>query len=78
MQQFARRSFLGAACVACGGAHLGFHATPVQAQAPAATAPAAGAAGAVRTSRWGPRDEIGAANQPAHPAEGPGGGAPDP
>jgi kynurenine formamidase len=62
MQQFARRSFLGAACVACGGAHLGFHATPVQAQAPAATAPAAGATGAVRPSRWGPQDEIGAAN----------------
>jgi kynurenine formamidase len=62
-----RRAFLGVACVACGGAHLGFHATPVQAQQPPAPPAAAGAAAAAQRrdwfpSRWGPQDEIGAAN----------------
>ena len=32
MTTFSRRGLFGAACLACGGAHLGFSATPVQAQ----------------------------------------------
>lgn len=78
MQGLSRRSFLGAACLACGGAagHLGFHATPVQAQTaqpPQAGQPqatdavpggvaAAGEQQAWFPSRWGDADEIGAAN----------------
>jgi kynurenine formamidase len=65
MTGLSRRGFIGAACVACaGGGHLGFHATPVQAQV---SPPAAGTAAAPGgqnwfPSRWGPNDEIGAAN----------------
>ena len=38
MKTLSRRGLFGAAgCIACGAAHLGFSATPVQAQAPAAS-----------------------------------------
>ena len=55
-----RRGFFGAACFACGGAHLGLQATPVQAQqAPRWSPPAA----AQRCpSRWGPNDRRGSMN----------------
>jgi hypothetical protein len=32
MRTLSRRGLFGAACLACGGAHLGLSATPVQAQ----------------------------------------------
>jgi kynurenine formamidase len=35
MKTLSRRGLFGAACLACGGAHLGLRATPAQAQAPA-------------------------------------------
>jgi hypothetical protein len=41
MKTLSRRGLFGAAgCIACGAAHLGFSATPVQAQAPARIGPA--------------------------------------
>ena len=59
MNVFSRRGMLAAACLGCGGAHLGLRATPVQAQTPAWSPPAE----AQRCpSRWGAADRRGAMN----------------
>ncbi len=50
MKTLSRRGLFGAACLACGGAHMGLTATPVQAQqtwSPPAAAQRC-------PSRWGP------------------------
>ncbi len=56
MQAMSRRHLFGAACAGCVAVQQGLTATPVQAQA------GGGAVPAIRTSRWGPDDQIGAAN----------------
>lgn len=59
MTSFSRRGILAAACLGCGGAHLGFQATPVQAQTPGWSPPAE----AQRCpSRWGAADRRGSMN----------------
>ena len=64
MHRLSRRHLLGGLCGGCIAVQQGgLRATPVQAQTGGAAAPATAAAGApVRESRWGPQDEIGAAN----------------
>jgi kynurenine formamidase len=57
MNGMPRRHVFGAVCGGCLAVQQGFRATPVQAQAGAAAS-----AGAIRTSRWGANDQIGAAN----------------
>ncbi|MBV1797576.1 cyclase family protein [Siccirubricoccus sp. G192] len=61
MKTLSRRGLFGAAgCLACGGAHLGLTATPVQAQGAAGWSPPAAAQRC--PSRWGPNDRRGAMN----------------
>ena len=65
MRTLSRRGLFGAACLACGGAHLGLSATPVQAQPQ--PQPQAGGwrpppAGQRCPSRWGADDARGAMN----------------
>lgn len=61
MTGLSRRAFFGAACIACGGAHLGLQATPVQAQqaTPRWSPPPASQR---CPSRWGPNDRRGSMN----------------
>ena len=57
MKKLSRRGlFGGAGCIACGAAHLGFKATPAQAQAPAAVGGGSSPPEAAQRcpSRWGP------------------------
>ena len=65
MKTLSRRGLFGAAgCIACGAAHLGFSATPVQAQQQqqqgAGWAPPASAQRC--PSKWGPNDRRGSMN----------------
>jgi kynurenine formamidase len=64
MKTLSRRGLFGAAgCIACGAAHLGFSATPVQAQAPAASGGWRPPESAQRCpSKWGPNDRRGSMN----------------
>ena len=58
MKTFSRRGLFGAACLACGGAHLGLTATAVQAQQSWSPPPS----GQRCPSRWGADDRRGAMN----------------
>jgi kynurenine formamidase len=58
MKTLSRRGLFGAACFACGGAHLGLTATPVQAQQAWSPPPASQRC----PSRWGPNDRRGSMN----------------
>jgi kynurenine formamidase len=57
MKSLSRRGFLAAACMGCGGAHLGLRATPAQAQGWSPPA-----AGQRCPSRWGANDRRGSMN----------------
>jgi len=62
MHRLSRRHLLGGLCGGCAAVQMGLRATPVQAQG---TAPGGSVAGGQQgwfPSRWGPDDEIGAAN----------------
>lgn len=60
MPNLSRRGFFGAACLACGGAHLGLTATPVQAQTTPGWSPPP--ASQRCPSRFGPNDRRGYMN----------------
>jgi kynurenine formamidase len=65
MKTLSRRGLFGAAgCIACGTAHLGFSATPVQAQTPAASGGGwrPPEPGQRCPSKWGPNDRRGSMN----------------
>ncbi len=62
MRTLSRRGLFGAACLACGGAHLGLTATPVQAQQQQAPGWRPPASAQRCPSKWGPNDRRGSMN----------------
>jgi hypothetical protein len=63
MKLLSRRGLFGAAgCVACGAAHVGFSATPAQAQAPAGGGWSPPESAQRCPSKWGPNDRRGSMN----------------
>ena len=62
MKTLSRRGLFGAACLACGGAHLGLSATPAQAQQQPSTGWRPPPSAQRCPSRWGPNDRRGSMN----------------
>ncbi len=62
MRTFSRRGFLGGACLACSGAHLGLTATPVQAQQQQGAGWSPPPSSQRCPSKWGPNDRRGSMN----------------
>lgn len=62
MKSLSRRFLLGAACLGCGGAHLGLRATPAQAQSTSSPRWSPPASGERCPSRWGAQDRRGSMN----------------